>query len=197
MLIIYLSLICLILIIYIRIVYRKYKLHTQNYLTKNTTILLTGGCLGIGREMIKTLEKYKCKIINLDIREEFFEEIQKDNDFVTNYKCDLSKIDDIDSVFDKLKNIKIDILINNAAVAFNKPFDELSEKMLIKTMDVNLVAPMLLCKRVINTWKGMGGGHIVNIASVMSHICTSKSTAYITSKWGLYGFHECLRYGIS
>jgi short-subunit dehydrogenase len=155
---------------------------------------LTGGCLGIGREMIRIFTDLECKIINLDIREEEFREITKENKNVSNYKCDLSSRDDIDNFFKhRLKDVKIDILINNAAISFNKHFTDLHETMITKTTEINLIAPMLMCKKVIPLMQG--SGHIVNIASVMSHTAASKSSLYIMSKWGLYGFHESLRYG--
>ncbi len=64
-----------VLIIYQFLCYliRLYRINTQNYITPNSTLLITGGSMGIGREMIKyLLEYYKCTIINIDIREDQF-----------------------------------------------------------------------------------------------------------------------------
>jgi all-trans-retinol dehydrogenase (NAD+) len=186
---------CLLIIslIILRKIFRKYKLITQTIIIKDTTILITGGCMGIGRQIIKHLSNYNCKIINLDIREEDFIEVVKDNNNVINYKCDLSKRNDIDTIFNTLRDTRIDILINNAAVAFNRHFDDVTIDMITQTTEVNLLASMILCKKVID--KMNSRGHIVNIASVMSHATSKKSSLYVMSKWGLYGFHENLHFG--
>jgi len=59
---------------------------------------------------------------------------------------------------------------------------------------VNLLAPMILCKKYLSHSTNQKK-HIINISSVMSQIVATSSIDYIASKWGLFGFHECLRYG--
>ena len=81
--------------------------------------------------MVKILSlQYKCTIINLDIRKDEFANLEKEyGNKIKNIYCDLSnqenKYEQILS--DNGININsIDILINNAGIAFNKPFLQLS-----------------------------------------------------------------------
>ena len=174
---------CLLLsfILYFFNIFRRRRNRTlvlnQNYITKDTTVLITGGCIGIVLEIINLLfEKTKCRIINIDIREDCFSQLceiaKANNCFIENHKCDLSNLDNLNTIIKKItdKYSKIDILINNAAVSFNKEFLNLSEEEIIKTTNVNLVSPSLICKKIIPVMLKNNFGHVVSIASVLSHV---------------------------
>jgi uncharacterized protein len=199
----FLFFIIILTLLILRIIYRKYIFKHQNYITSNTIILITGGCHGIGRALITyLLTNYKCTILNIDICKEKFSLLEacfntnksKQKAKLINYHCDLSDINQINACLSAiLSENKIDILINNAGVSYNQYFNELESKKFMKTINTNLIAPMLITKRLLEE-ESNKNMHIVNIASVMSHITACKSTDYTSSKWGLYAFHECLRY---
>ena len=200
-LLIYIFLILLISFI-IRNLYRKYRFKYQTYINSKTVILITGGCQGIGKEIIKfLLENYKCTVINIDICKDKFKDLEDsfnsgNGGKVINYYCDLCDSKNIDScVTSILSFYRVDILINNAGISYNKDFTQLEEINFSKTINVNLLAPMQLCKKLLShKTKHQEKLHIVNVASVMSHITSLKSTDYCSSKWGLFALHECMRY---
>jgi len=174
----------------------------QKYLSSNTKILITGGSLGIGRELIHILiTLFNCQIINLDIRETEFESLKSEyNEKIINIPCNISKIKNIIE-FLKEKKInpdEIDIIINNAGVANNLPLEELSENQMISTMEINLMSPMKIIKNFIDNKKSKSELcnkkiHFVTLCSVMSHVISANSSDYISSKWGLYAFVEGVR----
>jgi all-trans-retinol dehydrogenase (NAD+) len=176
---------------------REKKFKNQTYITKNSLILITGGCLGIGREIIHQLiSKYKCKIINLDIRKEEFNNIKNEyKEKIINIYCDLNKEQNFENLLleNKIKINEINILINNAGIAFNLPFEKLSKEQIKSTIQINLISPMLLTKLLISKKEENKILHIITMASIMSHITSKNSSDYTSSKWGLYGFHESLR----
>ncbi len=182
---------------------RDLYLKNQNYLKSGKTILITGGCMGIGKEMIKILiNKFKCKIINVDLRDDLFDslnEIVEDKaNKIQNYKCDLSNFEELNKTLNEVftKNPKIDILINNAAIAFNDFIYNLNQKQILKSIDVNLASPLLVTKLFLNEMEKHDKEiHVVNIASNLSHVVSRKSVPYIASKFGLFGMHEAIRYG--
>lgn len=188
----------LILFYVLYFLYRKNRLRNLKDI-QNKTVLITGGCYGVGKEIIKILLKNKCSIINIDIRKEEFSKLEEFSKGIGgniyNYECDLSFTENIDITFDLIfkKFEKIDIVINNAGVTFNKNFDKTSEIMIEKTIQINLLAPMKICKKVIEKSTN-NSCHIVNMCSIMSQITVRKTIEYISSKWGLFGFHESLRY---
>jgi short-subunit dehydrogenase len=183
---------------------RNYLIKNQKYLNKDKTILITGGCMGIGHEMIKKLiNKYNCNVINIDIRDDLFEDLKnsiKNKQNIFNYKCDISNQTDLTNTFSKIiqKFPKINILINNAAIAKNDFFYNLTEDQISKTIEINLISPFILTKKFLNLFeknKNVDEYHVVNIGSNLSHIASRKSSPYITSKWGLYGMHDSIKYG--
>jgi NAD(P)-dependent dehydrogenase (short-subunit alcohol dehydrogenase family) len=98
---------------------------------------------------------------------------------------------------------RIDILVNNAAVATSTRFEQLSVEEWRRTLEVNLTAPFLLIKAVLPVMKGQGFGRIVNISSTAGRMVSTLGGAhYTTSKTGLLGLtraaaKELGRFGIT
>ena len=177
--------------------FREYIFYNnKKYFNPSTTILITGGCTGIGKEIIRNFFRIShCKIINLDIRKDLFESLNQEfeNEKLINIYCDLSVQQNFDELFKQNSITSVDILINNAGVASNDYLINLADAQVTKTMNVNLISPMLLTKHFITRRAPDRVLHIVTIASVMSHTISQKSSDYVASKWGLYGFHESIR----
>ncbi len=88
----------------------------------------------------------------------------------------------------------IDGLINNAGIGAYRPFLDHDVDALRAVIDVNLSAPMLLCRAVLPGMIDRRRGHIVNIASDLARRPLANMAAYVASKHGLAGFsHSLLR----
>ena len=131
------------------------------------------------------------------------------------FKMDVSKLSDIKKVFNKLqkKEIKVDILINNAAIdakvkkGFQKNFNSF-EKFSIKEWErqiaVGLTGSMLCSKVFGSSMSKRNGGVILNIASDLSVIAPDqrlysskkirnfKPVTYSVIKHGLIGLTKYL-----
>jgi len=59
-------------------------------------------------------------------------------------------------------------------------------------MQINLLAPMRLCYRLLPQMIARGSGHIVNISSLAGWIGASGISSYCAAKFGLRGFSEAL-----
>ena len=194
-------LIILILFLFFRYIIREIKFKYQDYLTKNTTILITGGSLGIGRELIHLfISLFNCKIINIDIRSSEFTYLNTlYGNNIINIKYNISKIDNIITFLEErgINPDKIDIIINNAGITNNLSLEELSLNNMISTIEINLLSPMRIIKAFIDKTKNIKKNnkkiHFVTLCSVMSHIISANSSDYISSKWGLFGFVESVR----
>lgn len=79
----------------------------------------------------------------------------------------------------------IDILVNNAGMIMRQPALEMEAEDFRKVIEVDLVAPFILSKRVAGTMKNKGGGKIINICSMMSELGRDNVTAYAAAKGGL------------
>jgi NAD(P)-dependent dehydrogenase (short-subunit alcohol dehydrogenase family) len=98
---------------------------------------------------------------------------------------------------------RIDILVNNAALALSTRFEQLSAEEWRRALEVNLTAPFLLTKAVLPAMKGQGYGRVVNISSTAGRMVSTLGGAhYTSSKTGLLGLtraaaKELGRFGIT
>jgi len=83
---------------------------------------------------------------------------------------------------------RIDILVNNAALARSTRFSNLSAEEWRQALEVNLTAPFLLIKAVLPAMKAQQYGRIVNISSTAGRtVSTLGGAHYTASKAGLLG----------
>ncbi|CAK7896348.1 L-rhamnose-1-dehydrogenase [[Candida] anglica] len=93
---------------------------------------------------------------------------------------------------------RIDILVNNAAIAKAILANDLSMKDYDEIMTVNLKAPLLLSqhvgKHMMERYKidNSYRGKIINISSIMAYTAMTHSTAYTIAKTGLHNMTKSL-----
>src|SRR5215469_414627 len=88
---------------------------------------------------------------------------------------------------------KIDILVNNAGITGgNAPLWELKPEVWRRVIEVNLVAPYLVCHAVVPHMIKAGYGRIVNIASIAGKEGNPNASHYSASKAGLIGLTKSL-----
>jgi 3-oxoacyl-[acyl-carrier protein] reductase len=98
---------------------------------------------------------------------------------------------------------RIDILINNAALALTTRFEAISADEWRQAIEVNLTVPFLLMQAVLPAMKQQQYGRIVNISSSAGRMVSTLGGAhYTTSKTGLLGLtraaaKELGQYGIT
>ena len=164
------------------------------------TVLITGSSSGIGKEIARVLAKDYDVILHYNngyesaklLKEELDKKYNRDYLMV---KCDLSKEEEIDNmltiIYDRYNSI--DILINNAGIAIDTLFEDKIKDNFMKTLDINLIAPFLLCKKIGPKMKENKYGVIINISST-NGIDTSyiESLDYDASKAGLISLSKNL-----
>ena len=156
-------------------------------------VLVTGASSGIGREIIRKLASDYEVIIHynnsydsaLKLKEELDSIYNKD---ILMVKCDLSKEEEIDNMLNTIyeRYNSIDILINNAGIAIDTDFLDKTKENFMKTLEVNLVAPFLLSKKIGLKMKENKYGVIINISSTNGiDTMYPESLDYDASKAGL------------
>ncbi len=80
------------------------------------------------------------------------------------------------------------VLVNCAGVAIFGPYAKFEERDIEETIQVNLLAPMLLINEVLPWMLERGRGHIVNVLSVAAVETLNGAAAYSASKGGLLAF---------
>ena len=88
---------------------------------------------------------------------------------------------------------RIDILINNAGITGGNAHSwELTAEVWRRVIEVNLIAPYLVCRSVVPAMMRQSYGRIVNIASVAGKEGNPNASHYSASKAGLIGFTKSL-----
>lgn len=86
----------------------------------------------------------------------------------------------------------VDVLVNNAGVAFSAPLQKTSAEDLRRVMDVNFTGPFLLTRAVVPQMIERGRGRIVQIASTAGRTGYRYTSAYCASKHALVGMTRAL-----
>src|SRR3954451_16495441 len=98
---------------------------------------------------------------------------------------------------------RVDILVNNAALALSTRFPDLTAEEWRSALEVNLTAPFLLTKAVLPAMQAQQYGRIINISSSAGRMVSTLGGAHYTaSKAGLLGFtraaaKELSKFGIT
>ncbi len=97
---------------------------------------------------------------------------------------------------------RIDILINNAGVYDEEPFELLTLEAWKRVIDVNLTGLFLATKAVLPVMKQQAFGRIINLSSDTIWLGTPYLVHYVTSKMGVVGFTRALatevgKYGVT
>jgi NAD(P)-dependent dehydrogenase (short-subunit alcohol dehydrogenase family) len=83
---------------------------------------------------------------------------------------------------------RVDIIVNNAALALPTRFLELSVEEWRLALEVNMTAPFLMIKAALPAMKRQGYGRIINISSTAGRMVSTLGGAHYTaSKTGLLG----------
>jgi NAD(P)-dependent dehydrogenase (short-subunit alcohol dehydrogenase family) len=155
------------------------------------SVLVTGGARGLGAAICRELARAGAKLIVADVNEAGAKAVA-DSLHVPGraVRLDVTKEAEIAAIFDHVG--RVDVLVNNAAIDFTVPIEDLSTVQWDAVIAVNLRAPFLLSKHVAPRMKGQGSGHIVNIASTAAKRAWPNASAYHASKWGLLGLSHAL-----
>lgn len=108
--------------------------------------------------------------------------------------CDVSKADEVDELF--AVHIErtggIDVLANNAGIAWGGSFEDIAEADWDRVIEIDLKGVFLCSQRAIPQMKRQGSGHIFNISSVSGKRGQAHMAPYNAAKFGVIGLTETL-----
>ena len=162
-------------------------------LIKDSTFLVTGGSLGIGKATAKLLVERGGKVAITGRNKSRLEKAAKEiGAFPIN--ADAGKPEDIKITYDEFLNQfkKLDCLVNNAGIGGR--WNQLTELELDDFMDVysvNVFGAAMMAKYAANIFKKQNYGNIINIASTAATKGYANGTVYSSSKFALRGMTQC------
>jgi NAD(P)-dependent dehydrogenase (short-subunit alcohol dehydrogenase family) len=85
---------------------------------------------------------------------------------------------------------RIDVVVNCAGAGVLGAAEELSDDLLTRQLDVNLVGAIQLARAVIPHLREQGGGRIIQLSSMGSQAADPAMSVYDATKAGIEGFYE-------
>ena len=148
---------------------------------KNFVTIVTGSGRGIGLKIAEGFYEYGAKVIRIDLNLKKHK-LYKFDDYI----IDLTKEKLVDRCVNEIKHKygRIDVLINNAGVTTNST-NFYDEKILKKTLSVNLIAAYNLSNKVCKIMSKRKKGSIINITSLAAERGFIGNPSYQVSKAGL------------
>jgi gluconate 5-dehydrogenase len=153
--------------------------------------LITGGTHGIGMAIGKVLGSAGAKICVNDLLQERLDacKIEYAAAGIDVYTLIFDVIDeaDVDRGISQIEKDLggIDILVNNAGIIKRIPILDMPVSDFKKVIDVDLVAPLIVSKRVVPGMIAKRSGKIINMCSMMSVYGRNSVSAYASAKGGL------------
>lgn len=164
----------------------------------NKTVFITGATSGIGKACAEKFAANNYNLIITGRRAEKLEtlKVTLENDYKINVTTLCFDVQNKKEVFDNVASIKdlpIDILINNAGLALGKdPFDE-AEMDDWETMLNTNVAGLLFITRALLPQLKNSKGHIVNIGSTAGKEVYENGNVYCASKFAVNALSQAMR----
>lgn len=153
--------------------------------------LVTGGTHGIGMACGKALAKAGAKLCVNDIDDAKLEsckaEYAKDGVDVYTLNFNVCNEADVDRGVTQIEKEvgPVDILVNNAGIIKRIPILDMTVAEYEQVLDVDLVAPLIVAKRIAPGMIERRQGKIINMCSMMSVYGRQNVSAYAAAKGGL------------
>lgn len=163
------------------------------------TAFLTGAASGIGRCIAIELAQAGCHLCLVDVNAEGLKklaaELQPSGVHTMLFPCDLTDRQAVSATIASALHQSggIDLLINNAGVAYYGSTDQMTQSQWDWLMTINLLAPIQITHELLPGLLQRPDAHIVNMCSISGLVAGGRFSAYHTSKFGLIGFTESLR----
>jgi NAD(P)-dependent dehydrogenase (short-subunit alcohol dehydrogenase family) len=103
------------------------------------------------------------------------------------HNCDFTNSKSLENFCESLKELNINILINNTGINKTGKFTELSSEDFLNIQKVNLYSAFRLIQAVLPGMTSKNWGRIVNITSIFSIVSKEFRAPYSASKFGLDG----------
>ncbi len=163
------------------------------------TALVTGGGRGIGRETVRRLclDGYNtafCYNSSEDSAEALSSELSSLGYNVFAVRSDISSGVSVKEMFEKIRKElgEIDLLVNNAGIAQQKLFTDITDSDWNKMIGTDLSGVFYACREALPYMIRQKSGKIINVSSMWGQVGASCEVHYSAAKAGVIGLTKAL-----
>lgn len=159
------------------------------------TVFITGGSGGIGGAMVREFAALGYNVaFTYKTGEKAAETLKNAIPSCLALYCDVIDANSVNAAVDAaVKRFgRIDVLINNAGMAQQKLFTDITGTEWDEMMNVNLKSCFLTCKAVLPQMINRKSGSIINVSSMWGQVGASCEVHYSAAKAGVIGFTKAL-----
>lgn len=161
--------------------------------------LVTGGAKRLGRSIALALAERGAELV-IHYRDsereaqELLALLKRAGGKPVAVRGDVSVAADVDRIVETALQAfgRIEILVNNAAIFYRTPFENLTEEDWDRFLDVNLKGAFLLCRRIGGIMLRQGQGKIISLADIAGLKVWAEYIPYSVSKAGLIALTQGL-----
>ena len=163
----------------------------------NKTALITGGASGLGYEFAVLLAKDGYHLLLIDINSEKLEDTKKELESkyptqIRTFTKDMSIQNSSADLFEEIKDINIDILINNAGFGLYGFFANTNWEREAAMLNLHIMATTHLTKLLLKGMVERGSGKILNMSSLAAFQPGPLMAIYYASKAYILSFSEAI-----
>ena len=166
---------------------------------KDRVAIVTGASRGLGEGIAKAFAREGANTVlfsrNIQRLQQHEKDIRESGQKAIAFKVDVADAHQVNQAVHEVLKLfgKVDILVNNAAIAPSMPFVEMSDEVRDSVIDVNIKGVWNCTKAVIPSMIKQKYGKIINISSVTGPMVSGKGmTVYSASKGAVSGFTRSL-----
>jgi short-subunit dehydrogenase len=165
----------------------------MDYDFKDKTVIITGGSEGVGAATARKFAEHGANLVLVARSKRNLDRIAEELREKTRVEIVAMDVSDTDACVNLFKKAEfefgdINILVNNAGYHERGLVESVSVEDLSAMIDVNLKAPIIMCKLAIKYLKQAGGGAIINVASLAGRTPVPRAATYSATKFGLRAF---------
>ena len=156
-------------------------------------VAITGGAKGLGRGLTEALAQAGAKLVVGDIdivaAEALCAELSRNGHAAVAIDVDVTDPASVERLVDGTvaRHGRIDYMINNAGIAAAGEFEHVTAATMRRVIDIDLLGSAYGTLSAYRQMLRQGGGHIVNVASMLALFPNPLSAAYVAAKHGLRG----------
>ncbi|HEY1334528.1 MAG TPA: SDR family oxidoreductase [Myxococcaceae bacterium] len=160
--------------------------------------VVTGANRGIGKAIALAYLRAGWPVLAIARTPESLDALRKEAGDLTSrirtLACDLSDAAQLDGAARALAATDPvpAVLVNNAGISLSAPLQRTSDEDLHRVLQINAIAPYVLCRALVPRMADAGGGRVINIGSIASLKGIRYTSAYCASKHALLGLTRAL-----